>query len=86
MSVNMEHMNVRDFMGTFIGKRVLDITQNDDDEFDPNDPETAYIELLFEDGGRARIFTIGSDVGPAFMVQHGDDCTCELCEQLGGDE
>ena len=83
MSVE-NYSNIRNFLGPFIGKRVVDITQHDEDEFDPKNPMSAYIEFLFEGGGTARIFTIGCNVGPAFVVQHHDDCGCDLCINVGG--
>ena len=79
----MSEATIRKFLGTFINKKVIDITQNDPDEFDPADSTTAYVEFLFEDGGTIRMFTIGDDVGPAFVTTHSDDCNCGACEDNG---
>lgn len=76
-----ENYNVRRFFGAFIGKKVMDVLQQDAEDFDPEDPESAFIELLFEDGSSARIFTVPDTIGPAFSVQHADRCTCVLCTE-----
>lgn len=42
------YANIREALGEFIGKRVVDITQHDADEWEQT--RRAYILLLFEDG------------------------------------
>lgn len=73
--------NIRHYLGTFIGKRVIGITQNDDDEFDPQEPTSAFIEFLFEDGGTLRIFTLPDSIGPCLRTEHSDECDCQLCQE-----
>jgi hypothetical protein len=42
------YANIRKILGELIGKRVVDITQHDKDEFEENGH--SYVMLMFEDG------------------------------------
>ena len=64
--------NIRYFFGTFIGSKVVDITQSDHD--DPNGP---FVEILFESGGTIRFYS--RETGPSFATEH-CDCECQLCK------
>lgn len=43
-----DYSNVRDFLGGLVGKRVLDVSQHDREEF--AETRQSYIMLMFEDG------------------------------------
>lgn len=60
------YANIRDILRAFIGKRIVDITQHDADEF--AEDGRAYVSLLFDDGGLLE-FPIGED---GFHVEDGD--------------
>src|SRR3569833_1018858 len=42
------YANIREILGSFIGKRIVDITQHDEEEFRAG--EESYVMLLFDDG------------------------------------
>lgn len=42
------YANIRELIGKFIGKRLIDITQHDQEEFKENG--ISYVMLMFEDG------------------------------------
>lgn len=42
------YSNIRDILGELIGKKLVDITQHDKEEYD--ETQDAYIMLMFEDG------------------------------------
>lgn len=47
--------NIRELLGGFIGKKILDITQHDPDEVD----EGHYVMLMFDDGSFAKFYVNG---------------------------
>lgn len=49
-----DYSTVRDLVGEFIGKRVVDITQHDPDEW--AEEQKAYVMLMFEDGTWLQFF------------------------------
>jgi len=72
--------NIRYFLGGFIGAKVVDITQSDHLEND--DPNGAFLELLFDTGGTIRFYV--RDEGPSFSTEHPDDCACQCCKDEEG--
>jgi len=48
------YSNIRKLLGKYIGKRVVDITQHDEDEW--AEDQQAYVMLMFEDGGYIQFF------------------------------
>lgn len=42
------YANIREFIGEFIGKRLVDVTQHDEEEYEKTGD--AYVALMFEDG------------------------------------
>jgi hypothetical protein len=62
------YSNVRDFLGQFIGHRIVDITQHDPDEF--AEDGRSYVMLMFDNGECIKFF-VGDD---GFMYSEpGDD-------------
>lgn len=62
------YANIRDVIGHFIGKTVVDITQHDKEDWDMNGESFVY--LLFNDGSGLK-FPIGED---GFMHEsHSED-------------
>lgn len=51
------YANVRDLLGRFIGCRLVDVTQQDRDEFDERG---AFVTLMFDNGETVE-FPIGED-------------------------
>lgn len=45
-----EYATIRTILRPFIGKRVLDISQHDEADYDPETGKGAFVMLLFEDG------------------------------------
>jgi len=43
-----DYVTIREHMGRFIGRRVVEITQHDEDEY--LDTGRAYVMLMFDDG------------------------------------
>jgi hypothetical protein len=37
---------------------------------------------MFDNGATARFFTQPDTVGPAFKLEHPDDCNCKLCQEI----
>lgn len=62
-----EYSNIRSLLGEFIGRRVVDITQHDEDEFKENG--ACYVALHFDNGGTIT-FDITDDGG--FHVETGE--------------
>lgn len=60
MFMNEESTTIRDIIGSFIGKTVVDITQHDQEEFDPKTGKGAYIMFLFDNGMTIQ-FPIGEE-------------------------
>lgn len=54
------YANIRELLGIFIGKRLVDVTQHDKDEWDAT--KCAYILLMFDDGSAVK-FLLGDDTG-----------------------
>ena len=48
------YANVREFIGHLIGKRIIDITQQDKDEWEESGQ--AYIMFMFDDGNYFKVF------------------------------
>lgn len=47
------YSRIREILGNFIGKRVIDITQQDEDEF--KETGEAYVSFHFDNGGIVKI-------------------------------
>ena len=56
--MDYRYANIRQMLGFVIGRRVVDVLQQDEDEW--NDTSQAYVELLFDDGSRV-CFPIGNE-------------------------
>ena len=52
------YSNIRDILGKFVGRVVIDITQHDEDEF--AEDGRAYIMLMFDNGDFVKFF-VGDD-------------------------
>lgn len=50
------YATIRSMLGSFIGKRVADITQHDEDDFVSN-PDNCCIMFMFEDGTFVKCFS-----------------------------
>lgn len=57
---NGEYVNIRELLGQFIGRTVVDITQHDEEEF--QDDGSSYVALHF-DNGATLTFDITADGG-----------------------
>ena len=55
---NSDYVNIRQIIGNFIGKRLVDITQHDKEEWEKN--KESYVMLMFDDGNYMK-FIIGED-------------------------
>jgi hypothetical protein len=53
-----DYSNVREFLGRFIGQRILDITQQDEDEFKEDGETRIYFHMQ---NGEMISFPIGDD-------------------------
>lgn len=54
------YANVREFLGSLIGKTLIDVTQHDIADFERNDE--AFVMLMFDDGSLLK-FDMGDDSG-----------------------
>lgn len=52
------YVNIREVLGKFIGRKLLDITQHDEDEW--AEDGRAYVMLMFE-GGECITFYVGDE-------------------------
>lgn len=48
------YATIREILGSFVGKRLVDIAQHDEDEWEES--HSAYIDLMFEDGSLIRFW------------------------------
>lgn len=62
------YSNIRELIGHYVGKKLVDVTQHDAEEFDEDG--VSYVLLMFE-GGLTIQFDIGDDGG--FHYQSPDD-------------
>lgn len=46
--------NIRDLMGSFIGKTIMDITQSDQEEWEEGDDP--YVMIMFDDGSTMKLY------------------------------
>lgn len=60
------YSNIRSILNELIGKRLVDITQHDEDEF--AETQKSYVMLMFEDGNYVKFFV-------------GDDGFCHNCDE-----
>ena len=56
------YATIRDHIGYLVGKRLVDITQHDAEDFDPDDGSGCFVCLHFEDGSWLK-FNMGVDIG-----------------------
>jgi hypothetical protein len=56
-----EYSNVREMLGGFIGKRIAEITQHDEDEW--AEDQLSYVQLHFEDGSYLKFYIMDDDYG-----------------------
>ncbi len=69
----------KELMGQFIGQKLLDVSEHDEEDFDPKDPHSAFLCFMFE-GGMVKITS-----GDRIEMVHAQDCDCSLCVE-GEDE
>lgn len=55
------YVNIRDMLGSFIGKRVVDITQHDEEEW--RETRRSYVLLHFEDGSEMKFYIMDDTYG-----------------------
>jgi len=77
-----ETRNIRYFLGVFIGKKLVDVTQHDREEFNAESGRGAFVELLFEDGMTIHLPVLDEP----FSTDHADKCDCECCQDTEGTE
>lgn len=53
-----KYITIRDILGRFIGRTVVDITQHDEEEY--RETQKSFVEILFDNGETVR-FMIGED-------------------------
>lgn len=71
--------NIRYFAEVFIGKKLVDVSQNDE----PCDDENGrYVELFFENGTIWRFYTKDGSESASFAMSHPEDCKCKSCEEM----
>lgn len=46
----MSYANIREILGTMVGKTVGDVTQHGEEDYDPESETGAFIRLMFTDG------------------------------------
>src|SRR6185295_1605977 len=68
------YSNIREILGDFVGKKLLDITQHDIEEY--QDGNESFVMLMFEDGSWIK-FPIG-DPGFVFNETGEDDDTMDI--------
>lgn len=66
----MSSTNIRDFLGHMIGKKIVDISQHDEDEFEKTGQ--CYVMLLLEDGHYVK-FYVNRYQGFHFSDKNGAD-------------
>jgi hypothetical protein len=66
----MTHDNIRDFLGRYIGQKIMDITQQDPDEFAENKETRVYFHM--QDGDMIS-FPIGDDGFTIHEMETSDD-------------
>ena len=52
------YSNIREILGHLIGRKLVEITQHDEDEF--LEDGRSYVQLMFEDGDHIKFF-VGDD-------------------------
>lgn len=52
------YSSIRDILGYLIGRKLVEITQHDEDEF--NEDGRSYVQLMFDDGNYVKFF-VGDD-------------------------
>lgn len=60
-----EYANIRQILGHLIGKRIVDITQHDQEEWEQDG--TSYVHLMLEDGDYLKFY-----IGEAGFDHSGD--------------
>ena len=60
------YANIRELLGNFIDKKIIDITQQDDDEY--LDHKQSFVTLMFDNGSTLK-FIIGDDGFEFFDVE-----------------
>lgn len=53
-----DYANIREILGFAVGKRIVDVTQHDEEEW--KESRACYVELLLEGGGTIR-FNVGDE-------------------------
>ena len=81
--------SIRDLIGEFIGKTIMDITQCEEQEV--MDGEDPYIMLMFDDGSTLKLNIVGlesydavTDTGISMHLE--DYCDCDECNQDDEDD
>jgi hypothetical protein len=73
--------NIRDVIGNFIGRTVIDITQPDEDEM--LEGEDPYIMFMFDDGSTLKMEVVGLE---AFNSETGEQTAIYLTDYLEDDD
>lgn len=74
MDAPEQYANIRDYLGIFIGRTLLDVSQHDKEDFDPENGKPSFVELMFENGTvRFPVTELG------FLTSHPDGCPCKSC-------
>lgn len=63
-----EYSTIRETIGFLIGKKVADISQHDEEDYDPGTREGGFVMLLFEDGSYLKFYAHPSaETGDVFF-------------------
>lgn len=65
-----DYANIRDLLGHYVGLRIVEITQHDEEEF--KEDGVSYVMLHFDNGNTLR-FDISDDGGFHYQDESGED-------------
>jgi len=65
------YSNIRELIGTFIGRTITDITQHDADEF--LEDGLSYVQLHFPDGSWLKFYIMDEEFGFVSHEENSDD-------------
>ena len=54
MASDPQYATIREILGNTIGQRLVDITQHDEEDFDPETGDGTFVMLMFENGDTLR--------------------------------
>lgn len=73
--------NIRDVIGGFVGKTIVDITQPDADEL--LEDEDPYVMFMFDDGSYMKMHLVGIE---SFNADDGEEMAIYLTDYLEDDD